>query len=160
MSLAAKLRRAPQRLATGAFILNSGIGKLKGNEQTAVAIHGMAANAYPALAGIEPKKFLKLVAVSEIALGGALLAPVVPTFIAGAGLMGFSGSLLGMWWKTPGMHHPGSPRPTQLGTPVSKDVWMLGIGASLVADALFSREKTVKESVRLMLADGLAVTSD
>ena len=35
MSLAAKLRRAPLRLATGAFILNAGVGKLSADEGTA-----------------------------------------------------------------------------------------------------------------------------
>ena len=29
MTLSAKLRRAPDRLVTGAFILNSGLGKLQ-----------------------------------------------------------------------------------------------------------------------------------
>ena len=35
MSLAAKVRRAPLRLATGAFILNAGVGKLSADEGTA-----------------------------------------------------------------------------------------------------------------------------
>ena len=140
MGLAARLRRTPGRVAAGAFILNSGVGKLNGTEDTAKAIHGMAAGAYPQLAGIEPTKFLRLVAVSEVALGGALLTPVVPTVVAGAGLAGFSGSLLGMWWRTPGMHQPGSLRPTQQGTAIAKDVWMLAIGAGLVLDAIFSRD--------------------
>jgi len=46
-----------------------------------------------------------------------------------------------MWWRTPGMHDPGSLRPTPQGVPVAKDVWMLGIGASLVIDALTARER-------------------
>ncbi|SOD74448.1 hypothetical protein SAMN05892883_3634 [Jatrophihabitans sp. GAS493] len=140
MSLSAKLRRAPGRLATGAFILNAGLGKLKGDEQTAAAIHGMAAGAYPALSGIESKKFLKLVAASEVALGTALLTPIVPAGLAGAGLAGFSGSLLGMWWRTPGMHAPGRPLPTQQGTPVAKDIWMFAIGVGLMLDAITTRE--------------------
>ncbi|MCW2522946.1 MAG: hypothetical protein JWO63_1281 [Frankiales bacterium] len=143
MSLAARLRRAPGRIATGAFILNSGLSKLKGDEQTAQALHGMAAGAYPGLAAIEPKKFLKLLALGEVALGGALLTPMVPAGVAGAGLAGFSGSMLGMWWKTPGMHPPGDPRPTQAGTAVAKDVWMLAIGIGLVVDALLSRESKI-----------------
>jgi len=139
MSLPAKLRRAPGRIVTGMFILNSGLGKLKGDEQTAQAIHGMATGSYPFLGHIEPKRFLKLLGVGETTLGSALLAPVVPSGLAGAALVGFSGSLLGMWWKTPGMHEPGSPRPTQQGIPVAKDVWMLGIGLGLVLDAVLSR---------------------
>ena len=109
MGLAAKLRRAPGRLATGAFILNSGLGKLNGTEDTAKMIHGMASGAYPQLAGIESTRFLKLLAVGELTLGGMLLTPVVPAAVAGAGLTGFAGALVGMWWRTPGMHEPGQP---------------------------------------------------
>ncbi|CAN5395503.1 hypothetical protein BH10ACT8_BH10ACT8_23450 [soil metagenome] len=145
MSISAKLRRMPGRVATGAFILNSGLGKLNGGEQTAAAIHGMASGAYPGLAKIEPGKFLKVVAISEIALGGALLAPVVPAGLAGAGLTGFAGSLLGMWWRTPGMHETGSLKPTQQGVPIAKDVWMLAIGAGLVLDALLSRDRAAQD---------------
>ena len=47
MSLAAKLRRAPLRLATGAFILNAGVGKLSLDEGTAGYLHGAGAGAYP-----------------------------------------------------------------------------------------------------------------
>jgi hypothetical protein len=135
MSLSAKLRRAPSRIVTGAFILNSGVGKLKADEQSAKMVHGMAAGAYPPLGKIPPGPFVKGLAASEIALGGALLLPIVPTALAGLGLLGFSGSLLGMYWLTPGMHEEGSPRPTQQGIALAKDVWMLGMGATLVLDA-------------------------
>src|SRR5882672_2375037 len=141
MSLAAKLRRAPTRIATGAFILNGALSKLHGDEDTAKALHGLASGAYPVFAKMEPKQFLKLLAVGETALGGALLLPLVPARLAGLGLVGFSGALLGMWWRTPGMYDPGSLRPTPQGVPVAKDVWMLGIGASLVIDALTARER-------------------
>ena len=49
MSIAAKLRRAPVRLATGAYTLNSGLNKLRADEKTAAGVHGMAANAFPVL---------------------------------------------------------------------------------------------------------------
>jgi hypothetical protein len=139
MTLAAKIRRAPVRLATGAFILNSGLTKLRGDEETAKGVHGMASGAYPVLGNIEPKRFLKLLGAGETALGAALLLPLVPAGVAGLGLIGFSGSLLGMWWRTPGMHEPGIPRPTPQGITIAKDVWMLGIGTSLVADAATTR---------------------
>ncbi len=102
MPLAAKLRRAPGRIATGAFILNSGLTKFRADEETAKALHNTAASAFPVLEKIEPKQFLKLLAAGEIALGGALLAPVVPAALAGLGLAGFSSALLTMWWRTPG----------------------------------------------------------
>lgn len=135
MSLSAKLRRAPTRIVTGAFILNSGIGKLKGDDGTAKALHGMASEAYPALEKVPPSPFLKTLAVSEIALGSALLVPFAPAALTGLALAGFSGSLLGLYWRTPGMHEEGSIRPTQQGMPIAKDVWMLGIAASLIVDS-------------------------
>ena len=144
MSITAKLRRAPGRVVTGALILNAGIGKLGGDEETAGALHGMASGAYPHLAKIEPKLFLKVVAVSEVALGAALLLPIVPAGLAGLGLVAFSGSMLGMWWRTPGMHEEGSPRPTQQGVAIAKDVWMLGIGTGLVIDAVTAESKAAR----------------
>ena len=146
MSLSAKVRRAPSRLVTGAFILNSGIGKWKGDEATAHAIHGMAVGSYPQFASMEPKKFLRLLAVGEIAVGVALLLPIVPASVAGAALTGFSGSLLKLYWDTPGMHEPGDPRPTQNGVPVAKDVWMFGSGLGLMLDALLSRDKAAPKT--------------
>jgi hypothetical protein len=43
----------------------------------------------------------------------ALLLPVVPAAVAGAGLAGFSGGLLGLNARTPGMRKQNSPFPTQ-----------------------------------------------
>ena len=84
------LRRAPLRVTTGAFILSAGLDKWKGDEQTAAGIHGFASGTYPFLKRIDPPKFLKLLAASEIAVGTALLLPVVPAAVAGAALAGFS----------------------------------------------------------------------
>lgn len=148
MSIAAKLRRAPLRAATGAFILNSGLSKLNVEDEHAKALHGMAAGAYPVLEKVPAKPFAKTLAVSEIALGGALLAPIVPAGLAGLGLMGFSGALLGMYWRTPGMHGEGHPRPTQQGTALAKDVWMFGIGTSLVVDAALTESPITGEDAR------------
>jgi hypothetical protein len=47
-------------------------------------------------------------------------------------LTAFSGALLAMYWRTPTMRKPGSIWPTQAGTAISKDVWMLGIGVGLL----------------------------
>ncbi len=148
MSLAAKIRRAPGRIATGAFILNTGIGKLKADETTAKQLHAMASNAYPVLTKVPPTPFAKALAVSEIAIGGALLVPVVPAGLAGIALTGFSGALLGMWWRTPGMHEEHSPRPTQQGTAIAKDVWMFGTGVSLLLDAALSESPITGEQAR------------
>ena len=123
-----KLSHIPPRLAAGAFILNTGIGKLSADEETAVALHSMAAGTYPFLAKIEPQRFARGLAVGEIGVGSLLLAPLVPAWLAGAVLTGFSGSLLRMYLKTPGMTKEDGMRPTAKGTPVAKDVWMLGSG--------------------------------
>ena len=136
MSLSAKLRRAPQRAVTGAFILNSGVGKLGADDETAKHLHGMACGTYPFLDKVQPAHFVKGLAVGEIALGSAILLPIVPAAVAGAALVGFSGALLTLYWRTPGMHEEGDPRPTPQGTGIAKDVWMFGIGTSLLTDAL------------------------
>ena len=130
-----KLRNAPLRLATGAYILHSGIEKWSGGEQQAQGVHGMAAGAFPFLKGMQPAVFLKSLSLGEVAVGAALLAPVVPPAVAGAALTGFSGALLTMYLRTPALHKPGSIWPTQNGIGVSKDVWMLGIGLGLLTDA-------------------------
>lgn len=146
MSLAAKLRRAPLRLVTGAFILNSGVQKL-GAEDDGVhqGIHGMASGAYPQLAKVEPKQFTKGLGATEVALGAALLLPIVPAGVAGLGLMAFSAGLLGLYWRTEGMHQPGDPRPTQQGTGIAKDVWMFGMATSLVLDSMLSESKVTSD---------------
>ncbi len=126
------IRDIPTRLATGAFILNSGWGKWNGSPEQAAGVHGMAAAAFPVLADVPPQKFLKGLAASEIGLGAALLSPFIPRRLAGLGLTAFAGSLLALYWRTPALHQPGSIRPTQAGTAISKDVWMLGIGVGLL----------------------------
>ena len=127
-------RQLPARIAAGAFILNSGIGKLSADEATAKQVHGFAAGAYPFLGHLKPKDFVRALAISELALGAALLIPVVPDIVAGAGLTAFSGGLLGLYARTPGMRKEGSPFPTQDGIALAKDVWMTGIGVSLLVD--------------------------
>jgi hypothetical protein len=64
-------------------------------------------------------------------VGATLLAPFVPGRLAGAALTGFSAGMLGLYLRTPGMHD-GHLRPTQQGTPIAKDIWMMGIGAALL----------------------------
>src|SRR4051794_7200766 len=112
------LREAPPRLATGAFILHSGLEKLKADDATAEGMHGMAGAVYPVFKKMPPQKFLRLLACGEIVTGTLLLAPVVPTAVAGAALTGFSGALVGLYARMPGMRRPGSIWPTQEGTAV------------------------------------------
>jgi len=139
MRLPVKVSHLPPRIAAGAFILNSGIGKLSADEEAAAQLHGFASGAYPFLGKLKPRDFVRLLAVGEIAVGSALLVPVIPSAVAGAGLAAFSGGLLGLYARTPGMHQEGSPRPTQQGTALAKDVWMMGIALGLIVDDLTDR---------------------
>ena len=70
------VRRLPERLTTGVFLVNSGLSKRRTDDDTAAALH----------------------------------------------------------LRIPEMRAEGSLRPTQQGITVAKDVWMFGIGLSLLAD--------------------------
>ncbi|MCA2189623.1 hypothetical protein [Nonomuraea cavernae] len=132
----------PPRIAAGVFILNSGLSKAKADRETAVRVHGMAAGTYPALRGKDPEEFVKMLSRTEMALGAALLVPLVPSLLAGAALTAFAGGLLGMYLKTPGMRREGSLRPSPNGLALAKDVWLLGMGLGLVLDEL-SEPRTI-----------------
>jgi hypothetical protein len=133
MTLFAALEDLPVRIATGGFILNSGLEKLQADKERAAGVHGFASSVYPVLGSIPPEQFTKALAVSEVGLGAALLLPIVPSRLAGAGLAAFAGGLLGLYLRTPGMRQESSLRPTEQGIPLAKDVWMLGAGLSLLA---------------------------
>jgi hypothetical protein len=135
MAKRVKLRHLPGRLSAGAFILNAGLGKLGSDADRAKQLHGMASNAYPAFENVDPETFAKLLGAAEVALGGALLFPLVSSRLVGLGLGAFSAGLIGMYLRTPGLHQEGSIRPTQQGTAMAKDIWMLGIALSLILDS-------------------------
>ena len=140
--MALRAWHVPARLATGAFILNTGISKLKEtDEEHQKQLHGMAANAYPVLESLDPRMFSRVLAGSEVALGAALLLPLVSPGLAGAGLTAFSGGLIGLYLRTPGMREHGSLRPSAQGMPVAKDVWMLAIGTGLLMDGVAARAR-------------------
>ncbi|CAM5548372.1 DoxX family membrane protein OS=Streptomyces tendae OX=1932 GN=GUR47_04155 PE=4 SV=1 [Streptomyces tendae] len=48
---------------------------------------------------------------------------------------------MGLYLRTPGMREEGSLRPTQEGTALAKDTWMLGIGVGFVVDAATNRSR-------------------
>jgi uncharacterized membrane protein YphA (DoxX/SURF4 family) len=129
-----KLAHLPLRVATGAYILNSGLSKQNLEGQAAESVHEMAVGAIPALKKFPPDQFARILSTGEIALGAALLIPFVPSALVGAALVGFSAGLVQLYLKTPGMRQPGSIRPTQDGIGLAKDVWLLGAGMTLVLD--------------------------
>lgn len=133
----------PLRITTGAFILNSGLSKLQADEETATGLQMFAATAYPVLGGVQPKVFAKGLGAGEIALGAALLAPMVPSAVAGIGLAGFGVGLLGLYARVPGMREPGSIRPTEAGIPIAKDSWLVGAGATLALQGIFGGVRKV-----------------
>ncbi len=130
--MSSRVWQLPLRLATGAYILNSGIGKRAPNEERAKRLKAQAELAYPQFAAIEPLEFQRLLSRAEIALGVALLLPFLPSRLVGAALAVFSGSLLRLYWKNPDFHPPGDPRPSPPGIAVSKDVWMFAIALALI----------------------------
>ncbi len=128
----------PLRVATGAFILNSGLSKRGLPSEAAAGIHGMAAGAIPQFKEVPPDRFLRALSAGEIALGGALLAPFVSSRLAGLGLAAFGAGLVQLYLNTPGLHEPGDVRPTQEGTGIAKDVWLVGAGLTLFLDSFGS----------------------
>ncbi len=135
-----QLSNVPVRLAAGAFILNSGLTKLQADKETHHRLHGFASGAYPFLESAPPEQFGKALAGAEIALGGALLMPVVVgDGLAGLALSSFAGGLLGLYLKTPGMRQEGSLRPSKDGTALAKDTWLAGIGLTLMASSIGAR---------------------
>jgi DoxX len=135
-----KLAHLPLRVATGAYILNSGLNKTGLEGQAAEGVHRMATNAIPPLKKIQPEQFARILSAGEIALGAALLIPFVPSALVGVALAGFSAGLVQLYLKTPGMRPEGSIRPSHEGIGLAKDVWLLGAGLTLFLDGLPKRK--------------------
>ena len=141
-----KLSHIPLRLATGAFIFNAGYGKRNLDKDSAARMQGMGARVYPQLSRMEPETFGKLLSYAEMTLGATLLAPFVPSRLAGLGLGLFSGSLLTMYRRIPEMTLEDGIRPSQQGTALAKDVWMFGIALALILDRKGSPTRGARRS--------------
>jgi hypothetical protein len=50
------LRNVPTRVATGAYILHTGLSKWNGSEEQAKGVHATAAGAYPFLGSVWPTR--------------------------------------------------------------------------------------------------------
>ncbi|MEU4679182.1 hypothetical protein [Micromonospora sp. NPDC023737] len=134
-----RIAHVPLRASIGAYMLNSGLTKRNLEGEAAQATHGMAVGAIPQLRQIPPDRFAKLLSYSELALGAALLVPLVPSALVGLGLTAFGAGLVQLYLKTPGLRQPGSVRPTEAGSGLAKDVWLVGAGLTLVLDGLIPR---------------------
>ncbi|MFF3737608.1 hypothetical protein [Streptomyces sp. NPDC002566] len=130
------VRQLPLRLPVGTFFLNAALSKRGADEATAEGLQQFATTAYPFLGNLDAWQFVRLLSAGEAAVAAALLLPVVPAAVAGAALTAFSAGTLGLYLRAPGMHQEGSLRPTEQGTPLAKDVWMLGIGISLIIEGV------------------------
>lgn len=120
------------RSIPGAFILNSGLGKLKLDRDSAAGLQGMAATGVPAVQDLEPEKFGKAVAYGEIVVGATLLAPFVNDRVAGVLLGGFSTAMLSMYFRNDQMTESDGIRPSGDGIPLAKDAWLAAIALGLV----------------------------
>jgi hypothetical protein len=138
--MAFKAWHIPVRVATGAYVLNAGLRKRAADDETAKGLHGFATTAYPQFEDTPPEKFTSMLSTAEIAVGALLLTPIVPTAVAGLALTTFAAGLVGLYLKAPGLREEGSLQPTEQGTAISKDVWMLAIGTALTLDGVTDRK--------------------
>jgi uncharacterized membrane protein YphA (DoxX/SURF4 family) len=151
MEISANLRRAPLRLSTGAFVINSGIGTFNADDDTTKRLQTNAARLVPQVEKMDPRTFAKLLAAGEVTLGTALVLPIVPAAVAGLGLSAFAASLLATQRPTNGQHADGQNEPPAQATATATDAWMLGAGLSLLLDALTTpaHDKSVEVSAKL-----------
>lgn len=143
----------PLRVATGAYVLNSGINKLKAGEEEQQEMHGWASSVYPVFKDLKAGEFTKLLAYGEIGLGAALLIPKVPSAVAGAGLAAFGAGLTGLYLNTPGMTEDDGIRPTKEGTGLAKDVWLVGAGLTLATQSFLSGTAAAAKNVAHGISD-------
>ena len=120
------------RAIPGAYILNSGIGKVGMDEGTAEYLYNEAVKGLPFLESLDPKTFGKLLTAGEIGLGWALPLPFVPNKLAGLGLAAFSGGMMSMYFRDPANTLEDGIRPSQQGGALAKDSWMLAIALGLI----------------------------
>ncbi|MGO2816107.1 MAG: hypothetical protein ACTICI_13785 [Brevibacterium aurantiacum] len=139
-----RLDTALLRAVPGAFILNSGIGKLGLDEASAAGLQQMAANGVPMVEEMTPAQFGKFLSYGEIAVGAALLLPFVPTRIAGAALTTFSAGLVANYFSIDSMTKDDGIRPSEDGTAVAKDTWLAAIGLALMFTTGDKKKKNKK----------------
>ncbi|WP_104168820.1 hypothetical protein [Arthrobacter sp. SX1312] len=129
-----RITHIPLRLATGAYILNSGLGKTALDDGTAAYLQSAASRAFPQVSQFEAQQFATFLAASEITIGSALLAPFIPSRLAGLALLAFSAGMLTMYFTTPEMTMEDGVRPSPEGVALAKDSWLTGIALALILD--------------------------
>jgi uncharacterized membrane protein YkgB len=123
----------PLRGATGGFLAWSGVRTLQ-RPQRGDALLTAAAHSAPALEdvfGAEPARFARVVGAVELGLGAWVLSGAWRR-AAGLALAAYAAGPLSLIVTVPGNRVAGSRwEPSDQGTALAKDVWLLGAGLSL-----------------------------
>lgn len=127
-----RISNAILRGVPGAFLLQSGYGKLGMDAESAEGLKQFASTGVPQFADWDSQTFTKFIAGTELALGTALLTPFVSKRLVGAGLLAFSAGLLSMYFRNSDMTQEDGIRPSEQGLTLSKDAFLAAIGAALV----------------------------
>lgn len=128
-----RLSNAILRGVSGAYLIQSGLGKKDLPEEAYGHLKGMAASGIPQFGEWDDKTFGQFLWLSEIGIGAVMVTPFVNKRLAGAALLAFSAGMLSMYFRNDELTQADGIRPSQEGTPLSKDVWLAAIGASLIA---------------------------
>lgn len=126
-----RLSNAILRGVSGAYLLQSGLGKKDMPVEAYEGLKGMASTGIPQFKEWDAKTFGQFLWISEAAIGGLLVTPFVSKRLAGLALTAFSAGMLSMYFQNDEMTQEDGIRPTQEGTPLSKDVWLAAIGLAL-----------------------------
>ncbi|WP_420098284.1 DoxX family membrane protein [Corynebacterium sp.] len=121
------------RSLSGAYFLQSGIGKLKMPTEAAAGLQQFAATGVPQVAKLDPDTFSKVVSYSEIGVGASLLTPFVSNRLAGLALGAINTGFLSIYFRNEQMTRKDGIRPSEAGTGLSKDLFIAAIAGALIA---------------------------
>ncbi|MGD7003393.1 hypothetical protein [Corynebacterium halotolerans] len=133
------------RGVSGAYILQSGVGKLGLPAEAAAGIQEFAATGVPAVKKMSPETFGKFLSYSEIGIAAALLTPFVSNRAAGAAMGTFSAGLLAIYFRNEAMTQADRLRPSEAGTGLSKDLFMAAISGALLTSKSKKKAKKAKK---------------
>ena len=133
-------------------MLNSGVSTFTATDERTKRLQSTVATLVPQVERMDPRTFAKALGAGEVALGTALMLPVVPAAVAGLGLSAFAASLIATRRPSSnGQHAEAATDTTTQAVPNATEAWMLGSGVSLLLDALTTpaHDKSVEMSARL-----------
>lgn len=142
MSLSTTLLRG----ISGAYFLQSGIGKLNMPTEAAAGLQQFAATGVPQVTKLAPDTFGKVVSYSEIGVAASLLAPVVPNRLAGLMLGAINTGFLSIYFRNDQMTQKDGIRPSEAGTGLSKDIFIAAIAGALIAAPTAAKTKKAKKA--------------